>query len=70
MIDKERLLLTSVIAAQLGPLLDQLAIPKADQTALIGWIIAGIPLVYHVVLEWTPRIMNRFFPPVPLEIQK
>lgn len=62
--DKERLLLTSVIAAQLGPLLDRLMLPPADQSALIGWMIASIPLVYHTVLEWAPRIMNRFFPPV------
>ena len=62
--DKERLLLTSVIAAQLGPLLDRLAVPQADQTAMIGWMIAGIPLLYHVVLEWAPRVLNRFFPPI------
>jgi hypothetical protein len=63
--DKERLLLTSVIGAQLGPLLDRLLVPQADQTALIGWMIAGIPLLYHTALEWAPRIMARFFPPIP-----
>lgn len=64
MIDKERLLLTSIIGAQLGPVLDQLAVPKAEQTALIGWIIAGIPVVYHVIAEYGPRVFARFFPPV------
>lgn len=64
MIDKERLLLTSVIGAQLGPLLDAWAVPKQDQTALIGWIIAGIPVVYHLGAEWLPRVLNRFFPPL------
>lgn len=67
MIDKERLLLTSIIGAQLGPYLDRLAVPPAQQTALVGWLVAGIPIVYHLFAEYGPRIMARVFPPVPTQ---
>lgn len=67
--DKERMVLTGIIGAQLGPLLDRWLVPPADQTIVIGWIIVSIPIVYHVVAgfveKYGPRIMDRWFPPVP-----
>lgn len=59
----ERLILTAVIGAQLGPVFAQLAVPKADQAALTAYIIAGIPVVYHLASVYLPRVLARLFPP-------
>lgn len=60
--DKERLILTSIIGAQLGPLLDKLAVPAPDQAAVVAWFVAGIPVVYHLIVTYGPRVMARWFP--------
>jgi len=72
MTSKERLILASIIGAQLGPMLDQWAVPKADQPYVIGWIVAGIPVAYHLlaeicgaISEYLPRVLARWFPPIP-----
>ena len=66
---KERLLLTGVIGAQLGPLLDKWLVPPADQITVVGWIVVSIPIVYHAIAaaveKYGPRIMDKWFPPVP-----
>jgi hypothetical protein len=65
MIDKERIILTGIIGAQLGPVLDRLAVPPADQPYVVGWIVAAIPIAYHFASTYGPRIFARWFPPVP-----
>ena len=61
--DLERRILTSVIAAQLAPPLVRLGLSATDQAELVAWIVAGIPLAYHIVSVYLPRILARWFPP-------
>ena len=71
MIDKERLVLTGLLGVYLGPVLDKLLVPPADQQQLYGLMIMAVPVIWHYVAAWAPRIlyrwfpMDRLFPPIP-----
>lgn len=71
---KERLVLVGILSVWLGPVLDTLAVPKADQAQAVGWLIIGIFAAYHAAVAFIqtygPRIravtIDRWFPPLPV----
>lgn len=69
---KERMFLVALLSVWLGPLLDHLAVPKADQPQAVGWVVIGIFALYHAAAQliqaYGPRIrartLDRWFPPL------
>lgn len=60
----ERLVLTGMVSAKLGPQLVAWGVPQQYQSAVVGYVVAGIPIAYHLASIYVPRILARWFPPV------
>lgn len=65
MTNVERLILTGMISAKVGPQLVAWGVPQAYQSTVVGYVVAGIPIAYHLASIYVPRILARWFPPVP-----